>query len=266
MTTHLNKALQRSTTGAVRRLVVPVMLLLVIAAPAGAKSGDSCVLVGFRGDPEVDSLPEGWDHVTYLGKNKNEFRLEADRGTVLRVRSLNSVSALLATPDVDIAEYPLLAWRWKVDRVVGMAREDRRDRNDCAARVRVVFKTPQSAPTGDTLARRVLKLGGVDLGAGEPDGKKIDYVWGNYLPQGTVVAYPGARDHFMIFLQSGGEKAGRWVWEKRDLRADYERCFGGEPPDIAGLLVLTDTDRTKEGVTAHFGSVVLLKREHDETP
>jgi hypothetical protein len=40
---------------------------------------------------------------------------------------------------------------------------------------------------------------------------------------------------------------------------DFKKCFGIDPPGIAGIIVLTDTDQTNEGVEAWYESIVLAK-------
>ena len=264
-----------------RRLVRAVAATIIICFCAWGTSiaDDSDYVLGFRGDPGGGSLPEGWEHVTYLGKQKNRFSLEgypeagvvaeaSDDGRVLRVQSVGSVSALLVRPEVDLNELPLLSWRWKVNRVVGMARENERDRNDSAARVRVVFGGggPELPSSGESLLNRLLEMRGIDRGPSEPGGMKIDYIWGSHFPEGTVINYPGSRNHRVVFLQSGRENTGQWIREERDLLVDYREFFGGTPSSLAGVLVFSDTDRTNEGVTAWFADLVLSGRRDDSSP
>ncbi len=271
-------------------LVLATMAAIIIcfSASATAIGDDSVYVLGFRGSPGVDSLPEGWEHVTYLGKQKNRFLLEDDPeavavteardddrdrneagdNRVLRVQSVGSVSALSVRPGVNLDGFPRLSWRWKVNRVVGMARENERDRNDSAARVRVVFGGggPELPSSGGELLNRLLEMRGIDRGASEPAGMKIDYIWGSHFPAGTVIDYPGGRNHRVVFLQSGQESAGQWMREERDLLEDYREFFGGTPSGLAGILVFSDTDRTNEGVTAWFADLVLSGRRDDSSP
>lgn len=268
MMTFWNNRSRRRTPAALPILLALAAFLFPAAVPAGSGAGEPpSLLLGFRGEP--GDLPEDWVHVTYPFKRDNDMALlEGDDGEmVLSVRSVGAVSALLATPEAALEDSPVLRWRWKVNRAVGMAREDRRDRNDAAARVRVVFgQSGASSPQSLSPLREILGLRGIDPGPGEPGGVKIDYIWGNHVPPGTVLEYPGRRRHAVMVLQSGNEQAGRWVREERDLLRDYETCFGGRPAGIAGVLVLSDTDRTNEGVTAWFADVVLTERGDDDGP
>lgn len=257
----------------VRYVLPPLLAVLCVSfffhtfAPAVDSEDDPHHFVGFRGNPGEDALPSGWVRITYPGKRANEITLEKEgKRTVLRMKSLNSVSALMAQPDVEILDFPVLVWCWRINRVVGMAREDRRDRNDCAARIRVVFSAMDGAVSYAGILESVLKNFGISVGVLEPAGYKIDYVWGNSFPRGAIIDYPGASRHKIVCVESGEMKAGRWIWEKRDLVKDFATCFDGDPEGLSGIIVLSDTDHTNEGVEAGFSSIVLMKQsdEHEE--
>ena len=221
---------------------------------------DDRVFVGFRQGEDSESIPEGWEHVAYPGRVKNEISLLSEgKRTVLHVQSLGSASALVKRLDVDIQGFPVLVWCWKINRVVGMAIENQRDRNDSAARIRMIFgageeKTRPLPPQ----VEEFLKSLGFKKAATEPQGNKIDYIWANRLPRDTSLDYPGSRNHKVIVVESGEEKVNQWIWEKRNLIEDYELLFGVAPPGLGGIGVLTDTDHTNEGVEAWYSSIVLM--------
>ena len=60
----------------------------------------------------------------------------------------------------------------------------------------------------------------------------------------------------MIVIESGPSQLGRWIDERRDLRADYRQAFGDQPPTISGVAIMTDTDNTGESATAYYGDIV----------
>lgn len=221
------------------------------------------VFLGFKQGEKSDSVPEGWELITYFRRAKNKMSLSKEgKRTVLKVRSLGSASAILKRPEVELKAFPVLVWCWKINRVVGMANESRKDRNDSAARIRVIFgkrgaKPPEKPPPGIS---EFFKSLGVQMGGVEPSGFKIDYTWGNTIPSGEVIDYPGSKNHKTVIVQSGEERANRWVWEKRNLVEDYRQFFGGTPPGLAGIVVLTDTDDTNEGVIAHYSSIVMMNK------
>jgi len=211
-----------------------------------------------------DTVPAGWEHISYPGTLKNEFTLQEEgKSTVLQVKSLGSASAMLTRVDIDLAVYPVLAWRWRVNRVVGMAMETKRDRNDSAARVRVVFGSTADRLVDEEMPAvlKFLKEQGIEFPALEPRGYKIDYIWANSLEKGRHLDYPGEGNHRVIVVETGNDRAGRWIWEERSLTEDFRHCFGFDPPRLSAVLVLSDTDQTNEGVKAAFGNMVLVVKE-----
>ena len=48
--------------------------------------------------------------------------------------------------------------------------------------------------------------------------------------------------------------------ESRNLLDDYRRAFGGDPPRVSGVAVMTDTDNTQESAIAYFGDIVFKAR------
>jgi len=242
-------------------LSVAVTLVLILGAvTAGAETKK--IVLGFTEDEESETLPTGWEHIGYFGKAKNTLSLVTEgTRTVVHMKSLNSISSLMKRPDVRITEYPILTWRWKIDRAVGMAIESKRDRNDCAARIRIIFgRELKDDPINIPAVKEILKRMGFTMPRLEPPGMKIDYVWGNYAKKGAVIDYPGARNHKIVVVERGNDKAGTWVWEKRNYREDFRRFFGLEPPGIIAIAVLTDTDQTNEGVEADYSSIMLLSQ------
>lgn len=246
-----------------RRILIAMIVSGLLLVSANQSQGKAKAhFVGFKQGKESQSVPEGWEVVTYFRRAENELSLSREgKRTVLRVRSLGSASALLRRLDVDLEAFPVLVWRWKVNRVVGMAVEGRKDRNDAAARIRVIFGRPTPKPTQKPPELPdFFKSFSFKSSSREPGGFKIDYIWGNTIEKGEVVDFPGSRNHKMVVVESGSGRADKWVWEKRNLIEDFEQLFRRSPPHLVGVVVLTDTDHTNEGVTAHYSSIVLMKK------
>lgn len=251
---------QRFYAGALVCLVVCLLILVGKLNPA--LGGKNKLFLGFRHGKDPDSIPKGWELLTYHRTAKNEMSLiTEEKRTVLRVKSLGSTSALLKRLDVDIRKFPILVWAWKIDRVVGMAIENQIDRNDSAARIRVIFgkerEKPQPIPPK---MEEFLKSLGIQRAATEPSGYKIDYIWGNRVAKGKAFDYPGSRNHMIVVMETGNTWANRWVWEQRNLLEDYRQFFHRDPPGLSGIVVLTDTEQTNEGVEAWYSSVVLMSQ------
>jgi hypothetical protein len=50
----------------------------------------------------------------------------------------------------------------------------------------------------------------------------------------------------MVPLRSGPGLAGRWLTEERNILEDYRQAFGEDPPAVAGLAFMNDSDNTGE--------------------
>ena len=64
----------------------------------------------------------------------------------------------------------------------------------------------------------------------------------------------------MIVVESGPAKRNTWFTEERNVYEDYKRPFGGEPPMISGVAIMTDTDNTGESAEAYYGDIVFKTR------
>jgi len=49
-----------------------------------------------------------------------------------------------------------------------------------------------------------------------------------------------------VALEKGGKKCGAWQEEEVNIVKDYREAFGVDPPSIAGIVIMNDSDDTKE--------------------
>ena len=182
-------------------IFIPLVMSLLIKVP---DAESKTMLIGFKQGGKKDSLPDGWEEITYLRTRKNRISVSKDgKYTVLKVKSIGSASALLKKLKIDLHEFPILVWRWKINRVPGMAIETRKDRNDSAARIRVIFNKKEKRPSykSPEISKLFEKLR-FHLGTFEPRGFKIDYIWGNTTPKGKVINYPDSGNHKVVIIES----------------------------------------------------------------
>lgn len=225
------------------------------AAPSSAKGEGAVAIPAFSASKPMPGLPPRWRALVPSGAKPPTFDRVEDAGvTVLRVRSQDAAGAAAYAVHADLARAPILAWRWKVDRVVERADLATRAGDDFAARVYVFFDVPSSElALGDRIRLALARL----LHGGELPSTAICYVWDNRHPAGTA-AWSAYTDRVrMVVLESGNERAGQWVEERRDLAADYRAAFGESAPlhPVSGVAVGNDTDQTGEAATAWFGDV-----------
>jgi Ca2+-binding EF-hand superfamily protein len=63
----------------------------------------------------------------------------------------------------------------------------------------------------------------------------------------------------MIVLQKGKRNLGRWIVEERNILDDYRRAFGADPPAMATLGIMNDSDNTKEASVSYVGFIEVYR-------
>jgi hypothetical protein len=194
--------------------------------------------------PEEKKTPvKGWWMISYFGIPPTRYS-RAGKG-IIKAESVGSRASLYKEVREKERDLPVLSWRWKVSNVVRSAVETKKDRFDAAARVKVVF--------GSERGSKVME-------GTEPSGFSIEYIWASHLPRGHIFDHPGERDCKVFVLETGERKAGEWVFEKRNLLADYKKAFGTEPRRVLAIGIQTDTDHSNEMVTAYYSDPILKKK------
>lgn len=171
----------------------------------------------------------------------NQFSLAAEPNGnhYLRAESAQSSSAKGVYLRFSPSRCPHVSWRWTVSNVVEAADLTRKEGDDGAAKLYVVFAGPSRWNPLDT---RILV-----------------YLWDNAAPVGGV--YKNAwlpEKERMVILESGKAKVGQWVVEQVHLLDDFKRAFPNEAPgDVKGLAFLADTDNTRSRVSAGFDDLMI---------
>jgi hypothetical protein len=174
-------------------------------------------------------LPDGWRIKVTRGAPDVTVIHEAP-GSVLHLRSQDSSFGLEKALDLDPAQYPFLAWKWKVSRLPsgGDFRHTRTD--DQAAQVLVAF--------GD---RRILT-----------------YLWDSTAPKGTMQSASSIPFvHIFAFVcRSGGSNLNEWLSETRNVEQDYQAAYGHPPKDkVKGIRLQINTQHTGATAETYFGEV-----------
>jgi hypothetical protein len=201
----------------------------------------------FSQEPEKpkqeESLVKGWRMVSYFAVPPTQYS-RAGKG-IIKAESLGGRSSLFKDVEEKKKNYPVLVWRWKISNVVHSAIETRKDRFDAAARVIVVFGRGKNYRA---------------FGGGEPIGLKIEYIWATHLPKDHLFDHPGEKNCKVFAVESGEERAGQWVYVKRNIHKDFKKAFGTDPPGILALGIQTDTDHSNEMVTTYYSEPNLRKK------
>ncbi len=160
-----------------------------------------------------DPAPAGWRYLWTLGDAELFRPAEGPSGeralaceVVGDVGILQHDAAFVLRPDTEIA------WRWRIDALPGVLRED-------------------SVPSHDYLSVAVEFANGLDL----------TYYWSRELPVGTAFWCPlpnWKHREFHVVIRSGSEGLGAWHAERRNLHADALHAFGSHPGDVVRVWLI----------------------------
>ncbi len=196
--------------------------------------------------------------IPYKGERPTNYRVASVGGrTGIEARFDGSMSLMARPLDIDLAEKPILCWRWYVDGPVQKADMTRRTGDDYAARVYIAFDMPDSALSGSTKFK--LKMARAMFGKSIPDAAVV-YVWDNRQPVGTARKSSYTDRSQLVVAESGAGRAGSWVTERADVATDFARAFGSKPGKPIQLAVASDGDNTKSKGRAAFADIHFVGR------
>jgi hypothetical protein len=182
-------------------------------------------------DDFENGLRPEWQEKVFKGRT--EYRVVSEgTGHVLRAESRGAASGLILENEIDLKEFPVLSWRWKVENILEKGDASRKEGDDYAARIYVIFPHWFFPKT-----------------------RSINYIWANKLPQGEIVPNPFTSNAMMVAVESGEEKVGEWVAESRNVHADYRAIFGEDPPEAGAVAIMTDTDNTGGSAVAWYDDI-----------
>lgn len=212
------------------------------------------VIDNFSAAVDRDGLPQGWKSYR-LPRKKAPTRYNVQRdgdNWFLRAASSESASAIYQELHLDIFSTPVLKWRWKIDHTLKKGDETRREGDDYAGRIYVTFEyEPEKTSFVDRVKRAVAeKLFDMKL-----PGKTVSYIWSNKLARDNAVFNPFTDNIIMIAVESGDRMSGQWLNEERDVLADYRRYFHEDPPKVTGIVIMTDTDNTRESTIGYYDEI-----------
>ena len=180
-------------------------------------------------------VPPGWQGQKW-GSPKYDFTVVVDGGSrALRLKSDNDSSTISKEVKVDVTQYPVLEWRWKLIALPPRGDARRAETDDEAGQLYVTF------PRFPSQVRSRI----------------IGYIWDSSAPAGST--FPSAKVGTVTFVvvRSGAADLGKWVTEVRNVRDDYRRIYGEEPKESVGAVSLSiNSQNTGSRAEALFGEIL----------
>jgi Protein of unknown function (DUF3047) len=156
--------------------------------------------------------------------------------TVVRAKSSGTASGLYHNVVVNSSELPVIKWSWKIKNTLPAENPYRKDGDDFAARVYVVFPGRFFWQT-----------------------RALVYVWSDKLPVGTTVSSSFTSNAAIIAVETGNRLAGTWRNESRNYVEDYRAAFRTSPADPEAVAIMTDCDNTGSEAIAWYGDITFAR-------
>jgi hypothetical protein len=161
-----------------------------------------------------------------------QYRLVTlDGRRVLEAVSEHAASGLVREMRVDLAQWPYLNWSWRVKNVLQGIDERTKAGDDYPARVYVVVS------------------GGIAFWRT----RTVVYVWSSRQPAGSMWPNAYTANACVMALRAGPGEG--WAHERRDVRADFKKCFDDDIRAIDAVALMTDTDNSGQEATAWYGDI-----------
>jgi len=213
-------------------MVCNVLFFVLVFAPT-VRAEDKMVIADFSALVGTTAAPAGWELKEKSGKADFSVVKDGDVAAV-RFRSANTSFSLQKEAKVDLKQFPVLTWKWKVTKlpVAGDFRKSKTD--DQAAQLFLAFTKT----------------------------KAIVYIWDTTAPQGLMedtspVPFMTVK---VVVLRSGPAEMGKWLTESRNVFEDYKKLYGSEPPPVNGLRLQINSQHTETSGESYFADVVFKKQ------
>ncbi len=190
-------------------------------------------------------------------REHTQYSVEHQGGEIyLKAESNASASGIIFGKEFNVFEYPRVRWRWKVSNVYAKGNARDKSGDDYPLRVYVIFKyDPENASFGQKI-----KYGLARSVYGEyPPHSSLNYIWANREHDEGIIPNPYASEAKMIPLQTGPGKTGNWIEQEIDIISDYRKAFGDDPPAIASLAIMNDSDNTGERSVSYIDYITVYR-------
>lgn len=194
-------------------------------------------------DEHFESLAR-WHVQPFGDKPRSNYSAVLNEGhRCLLMESNNSASLLVLNQEFNVYKYPKLSWRWKVSNVYHKGDSSSRDGDDYPARIYIMF--PYDSDHISLVESIKYRVALASYGPPVP-GSSINYIWDNRASNATVIPNAFTDQVQMIPVSAGPSLVNTWQTYTVDIVSDYRRAFGFDPPPIASLAVMNDSDNTGE--------------------
>ena len=229
------------------------VLIVLITLDTSISRAESIENTGFLEDFTLSSLgdskptseallPEGWEKLKFPNiNNETSYKVVKENSNfVLKAESKASASGLVKKTSINLKEFPILSWKWKVAGVLKSGDARLKSGDDYPARIYITFAyDPSTTPFWDRV-----KFKAARMIYGDVPSSAINYIWANKLEKGSHIPNAYTDKVIMFSIESGDNLKGEWISESRNVYEDYKLAFGKEPPIVTSIALMADSDNT----------------------
>lgn len=217
-----------------------IALGLLAAASAGFAAADTVAVETWDKQPQNQKgVPDGWQKQNW-GSPKYDFTIVSeDGGRAIRLRSNNDSSTISKELKLDIRQYPILEWRWKVVTLPKGGDARRKESDDEAAQLYITFPRFPSA-----VRSRI-----------------IGYIWDTTAPAGSIIPSQKVSNVTFVVIRSGEAELNTWLTERRNVLEDFTRIYGEAPKENVGAVSISiNSQNTGTSAEAFFGGIFFKRK------
>ena len=208
---------------------------LFLVLGASVIRADERVVVGdFSLGARAKGAPEGWELAEKSGHASLSLA-NVDGLNALVMRSADTSFSVQRQLHIDLEEFPILTWKWKVTKL----------------------------PTGGDFRKAKTDDQAAQLFVALSKTKAIVYLWDTTAPEGLIADAPAPPTMRIkaVVVQSGLSQTGRWITETRNVYQDYRKLYGGDKaPVVSGMRIQINSQHTKTLAESSFADIAFKKK------
>lgn len=219
-------------------------LIISINAFSKEEAEEDTLYIFNATNDNIGELSEPWEHI--LPPKQNSFTsytiVRSVGGPYLRTISSGTGSWVeIKTDDIDIKNYPMLNWEWKVDKFPKTVWEQDRKEDDFALRIELVYDYKGGRNIINIMRKGIFK----SIFQKYPPVLIVSYVWAIGLPIDKNYISPSEKNMTVIAVESDSSSVGRWMKENRNIQKDVEIILGKSSNiRLKKIRIRSDSDNT----------------------
>ena len=209
-------------------------IILVLGASFTVWADDRVVVGDFSLGADAKGVPQAWELAEKSGHASLSLT-NMDGLNAIVMRSADTSFSIQKQVKIDLEQYPILTWKWKVTKV----------------------------PAGGDFRNAKLDDQAAQLFLALSKTKAIVYLWDTTAPQGLMAeaSAPHPMKIKVVVLRSGPSQTGKWITETRNVYEDFKKLFGGGDKElvVSGMRIQINTQHTKTSAESSFADIVFKK-------